>query len=87
MKTRISFLILLLVITAQFATASVADDRLRIYTVNYPLQYFAKRIAGEHAEVVFPAPPAIDPAFWTPDVQTLGAYQGDAPAPEASPSP
>jgi zinc transport system substrate-binding protein len=76
MKTRISFLILLLVITGQFATASVADDRLRIYTVNYPLQYFAQRIAGEHAEVVFPAPPAIDPAFWTPDVQTLGAYQG-----------
>jgi zinc transport system substrate-binding protein len=76
MKTRISFLILLLVITGQFATASVADDRLRIYTVNYPLQYFAQRIAGEHAEVVFPAPPAIDPAFWTPDVQTVGAYQG-----------
>ncbi|MGB5330512.1 MAG: metal ABC transporter substrate-binding protein, partial [Gammaproteobacteria bacterium] len=46
-----------------------------IYTVNYPLQYFAQRIAGEHAEVVFPAPPAIDPAFWTPDVQTVVAYQ------------
>ena len=75
MSIRIIGLILLLVITGQFATAAVADDRLRIYTVNYPLQYFAQRIAGEHAEVVFPAPPGIDPAFWTPDVQTVGAYQ------------
>ena len=75
MKTRIIGLILLLVITGQFATAAVADDRLRIYTVNYPLQYFAQRIAGEHAEVMFPAPPAIDPAFWTPDVDTVGDYQ------------
>ena len=76
MKIRIFSIIVFLVAVGQFATAAVADDRLRIYTVNYPLQYFAQRIAGEHAEVVFPAPPAIDPAFWTPDVQTLGAYQG-----------
>ena len=76
MKSRVFGLVLLLVITGQFATAAVADDRLRIYTVNYPLQYFAQRIAGEDAEVVFPAPPSIDPAFWNPDVQTVGAYQG-----------
>jgi len=75
MSIRITGLILLMLITGQFATAAVADDRLRIYTVNYPLQYFAQRIAGEHAEVVFPAPPGIDPAFWNPDVQTVGAYQ------------
>jgi len=61
---------------AQFATAAVANERLRIYTVNYPLQYFAQRIAGDDAEVVFPAPGDIDPAFWKPDVQTVGAYQG-----------
>ena len=72
MKTRIISMVLSLLITGQFASAAVADDRLRIYTVNYPLQYFAQRLAGEHAEVVFPAPPAIDPAFWTPDVQTWG---------------
>ena len=75
MKIRIFSTFIFLFTMAQFATATVADDRLRIYTVNYPLQYFAQRIAGEHAEVVFPAPPAIDPAFWTPDVQTVGAYQ------------
>jgi len=75
MKIRIFGFIIFLVTMGQFATPVVADDRMRIYTVNYPLQYFAQRIAGEHAEVVFPAPPAIDPAFWTPDVQTVGAYQ------------
>ena len=29
---------------------------LTVYVVNYPLQYFAERIGGEHVEVVFPAP-------------------------------
>lgn len=52
-----------------------AAERLTVYTVNYPLQYFAERIAGDHAEVVFPAPADIDPAFWKPDAATIGAYQ------------
>lgn len=50
-------------------------DRLTVYVVNYPLQYFAQRIAGEHAEVVLPVPPDVDPAFWMPDVATIAAYQ------------
>ena len=49
--------------------------RLTVYVVNYPLQYFAQRIAGEHAEVVLPVPPDVDPAFWMPDVATIAAYQ------------
>ena len=48
---------------------------LTIYVVNYPLKYFAERIAGEHAEVVFPAPADEDPAFWTPRPDTIGAFQ------------
>ena len=55
--------------------APVAAERLTIYTVNYPLKYFAERIAAEHAEVVFPAPAEVDPAFWKPDVAAIGAYQ------------
>ena len=43
--------------------------------VNYPLQYFAQRVAGEHAEVVFPAPAEGDPAYWMPDAETISAYQ------------
>jgi len=46
-----------------------------IYVVNYPLKYFARRIAGEKAKVLFPAPAEGDPAFWTPDKQTILAYQ------------
>jgi len=53
----------------------VAAERLVVYTVNYPLQYFAQRIAGDHAEVVFPAPSDVDPAFWQPDTATIGDFQ------------
>lgn len=52
-----------------------AGDRLLVYTVNYPLQYFAERIAGAHAEVHFPAPAGIDPAFWKPDAESVVQYQ------------
>lgn len=57
------------------SSVGVAADRLVVYTVNYPLQYFAQRIAGDHAEVVFPVPPDVDPAFWQPDATTIGGFQ------------
>lgn len=50
-------------------------EPLTVYTVNYPLQYFTQRIAGDHARVIFPAPPGVDPAFWMPDRKTIGDYQ------------
>ena len=46
-----------------------------VYTVNYPLQYFAERIGGEQVSVVFPAPADVDPAFWAPDVATIASFQ------------
>lgn len=58
------------------AAVSAAAGPLRIYTVNYPLQYFTERIAGPHAEVVLPAPPGVDPAFWLPDAAVINQYQG-----------
>ena len=42
-----------------------AEDKPVVYTVNYPLQYFAERIAGDLVEVVLPVPADIDPAFWS----------------------
>ncbi|MCP3889661.1 MAG: zinc ABC transporter substrate-binding protein, partial [Desulfobulbaceae bacterium] len=36
---------------------------------------FTERIGGENVEVVFPAPPDIDPAFWTPDGAVVRKYQ------------
>jgi zinc transport system substrate-binding protein len=65
-----------LVLMLCWAQAAFAEDKLRIYTVNYPLAYFAERIAGDLAEVSFPAPVDLDPAFWTPDAETIAAYQG-----------
>ena len=56
-------------------TKAMAGETLSIYTVNYPLQYFAQRIAGPHAQVVFPAPADVDPAFWQPDIDAIIAYQ------------
>jgi zinc transport system substrate-binding protein len=64
-----------LVVLCLLLTAVNAADKLTIYTVNYPLQYFAQRIAADHAEVIFPAPPDVDPAFWKPDTETIRAYQ------------
>jgi len=55
---------------------AAADDGLPVvYTVNYPLQYFAQRIAGDIVQVVFPAPADEDPAFWTPDAEIVAEYQ------------
>ena len=52
-----------------------AAERLSVYTVNYPLAYFAERIGGDLVEVVFPAPADVDPAYWMPDHKTIAAYQ------------
>ena len=49
---------------------------LLIYTVSYPLAYFAERIGGDRVRVEFPVPPGVDPAFWSPDPETVAAYQG-----------
>ena len=57
------------------AGATRADQRLSIYTVNYPLQYFAQRIGGELVDVSFPAPQGIDPADFMPDIDTVAEYQ------------
>ncbi len=58
----------------QVATESSVTP-LRVFVVNTPLAYFAQRIGGDAVEVVFPAPPDVDPAFWLPDADTIGAYQ------------
>ena len=54
---------------------NMSSDKLTVYTVNYPLKYFAERIGGEYVEVVFPAPADVDPAYWLPDRETVSDYQ------------
>jgi zinc transport system substrate-binding protein len=62
---------------SEIATSAVEEppDRLVVFTVNYPLAYFAERLGGDLVEVVFPAPPDEDPAFWSPNAETIAAYQ------------
>jgi len=55
---------------------SEAVGRLAVFAVNHPLQYFAQRIGGDRVEVGFPAPADVDPAYWSPDPDTVAAYQG-----------
>jgi zinc transport system substrate-binding protein len=59
--------------TALASTPCVAE--LSVYSVNYPLAYFAERIGDEAVKVRFPVPAGVDPAFWRPDPETIGAYQ------------
>lgn len=56
-------------------SSASAADKLQVYTVNYPLAYFAERIGGAHVDVQFPVPAESDPAFWMPDTATIAAYQ------------
>jgi zinc transport system substrate-binding protein len=48
---------------------------INIYTVNYPLKYFAESIAGQHASVTLPMPADIDPAFWSPEAAVITKLQ------------
>ncbi len=52
-----------------------SSDGLLIYTVNYPLAYFAERIVGNGGTVVFPAPADVDPAMWAPGPEVIAEYQ------------
>jgi len=74
--TRAVGLFALAILLVGSGRGALAGERLSIYTVNYPLVYFAERIAGDLATVTFPAPPDVDPAFWMPDPETITAYQG-----------
>lgn len=73
-KTGLRALALMALLCAMSDTTP-AGDRLVVFAVNYPLQYFAERIGGEHVEVVFPAPETVDPAVWVPDEPTVRRYR------------
>lgn len=46
-----------------------------VYVVNYPLSYFAQRMAPAGVRVTFPVPAGIDPAFWKPPSEAVRRYQ------------
>lgn len=52
-----------------------AESKVQVYTVNYPLKYFAERIGGELVEVYFPVPSGVDPVYWFPGADVVREYQ------------
>lgn len=52
-----------------------SSDEIRVLTVNYPLAYFAERIIADSGIVSFPAPPDVDPAYWSPGHDIIAEYQ------------
>ncbi len=50
-------------------------DRPVLAAVNYPLAYFAERLAGDFATIHFEIPPNEDPAFWNPSDKQVTAIQ------------
>jgi zinc transport system substrate-binding protein len=60
---------------AREGPAPTNEQARSVYTVNYPLAYFAERLAPEGIGVVFPAPAGVDPAFWKPPPDVIGRYQ------------
>ncbi len=63
--------------TAETAAAPTPakSSKPQVLVANYPLQYFAQRIAGDAVEVRFLAPKNEDPAFWQPDEAAITAFQ------------
>lgn len=57
------------------AVTSAKSGKPQVLAANYPLQYFAQRIAGDAVDVRFLAPKGEDPAFWQPDEAAITAFQ------------
>lgn len=73
---RFALYCLFFVFAATIAQASAAGSSgLKIVAANYPLAYFAERLAGARARVVFPVPADVDPAFWQPSADAVGQMQ------------
>lgn len=76
MKLFISILLLpLLFCSCQKNEAQSNETKPTVAVTNYPLYYFADRLAGDLCEVRFDAPADVDPAFWQPDAEAIANFQ------------
>lgn len=53
----------------------LAQERPVVAAANYPLAYFAERLGGGAADVLFPVPADADPSFWRPGIADIAAIQ------------
>jgi len=75
MKPAVKFALAIIGLIAFATTTASAQDRPRVVTVNYPLQYFAERLLDDAVEVVFPVPQEVDPSFWRPSISDISQIQ------------
>lgn len=54
---------------------SKGAEKVSVVAVNYPLHYFAERIATESFELTYLVSPDVDPAFWEPGDADLIVFQ------------
>lgn len=75
-KTLLSYMLLWpwLIFAANLSAAEVKPP-MKIYAVNYPLQFFAQTIAGDTADVRLPMPADVDPAYWSPTTDDIVQLQ------------
>lgn len=52
--------------TSEINDVDGLNTTLKVFTVNYPLYYFAKRIGGKYVDLIYPIPANEDPAYWEP---------------------
>ncbi|MCH2078188.1 MAG: metal ABC transporter substrate-binding protein [Rhodobacteraceae bacterium] len=57
-------------------TGVAAQEAPSVIAVNYPLAYFAERLAGDAMDVNFPVPAGVDPSFWRPSISDISTVQG-----------
>ncbi len=74
--TRREFLVVAGAVAFLAAVPAWAQGRPVIACVSYPLAYFAERLAGNTAEIMFPVPSDADPSFWRPSIAEISAIQG-----------
>ena len=65
----------LLILASLGAAHALAAKPIEVQASNYPLFYFANRIATGSFNVEFRIPEGIDPAFWKPTDDDLKAFQ------------
>lgn len=58
-----------------FTLPAFSQKKTVVQSTNYPLHYFAERLATEAFELNYLVDPEIDPAFWKPGKSDVGAFQ------------
>jgi len=59
----------------QASSRDATSGKPVVFAVNYPLDYFAQRLAGDRIERLDLIPLDVDPAFWRPGPEAIGKIQ------------